>query len=83
MKKGEVSQQVLKAVQEVAGDAIEIKKDTEFKSIGLDSLSFVKVVVSLEDELDFEFDDEYLDYKEFDTVEDLCECVWKMVEQNN
>lgn len=80
MKKEEVSKQVLKAVQEVAGDAIEIKMNTEFKSIGLDSLSFVKVVVTLEDELDFEFDDEYLDYKEFDTVEDLCECVWKMME---
>jgi amino acid adenylation domain-containing protein len=48
---------------------------SDFSSIGLDSITFIKVVVALEGEFDFEFDDEMLLITAFPTVGSMIEYV--------
>ena len=45
--------------------------DTDFINIGFDSITFIKTVVALECEFDFEFDDEMLLITKFPTVKSM------------
>lgn len=52
-----------------------ISLDTHFSQIGIDSISFIKVIVDLESEFDFEFDDEMLQFMRFPTIRRMIEYV--------
>jgi len=54
---------------------VDISLDTAFSSAGLDSMIFIKIVVALETEFEFEFDDEKLLITEFPTVRSMVEYV--------
>jgi acyl carrier protein len=43
----------------------------KINELGFDSISFIKLVVELENRLGIEFEDTMLDYKSIDTVADL------------
>jgi acyl carrier protein len=43
----------------------------KFSDIGLDSVNFVKLIVYIEDEFCFEFDDEYLNLDLFDDLNSM------------
>ncbi len=58
-----------------------VSLDTNFNSIGLDSITFIKTVIALESEFDFEFDDEMLLISEFPTVKSMVEYVESKVNQ--
>ena len=53
----------------------EISLDMDFSNIGLDSFTFIKIVVNLESEFDFEFDDEMLLNIVFPTLKTMVEYV--------
>lgn len=50
----------------------EIKPETKFVEFGTNSISFIKIIVDVENEFDIEFDDEKLSTNDFQTVQDLC-----------
>lgn len=52
-----------------------VSLDMDFNSIGLDSITFIKTVVALESEFNFEFDDEMLLITKFPTVKSMVEYV--------
>lgn len=49
--------------------------NTDFPLIGIDSITFIKIVVALECEFEFEFDDEMLLNTKFPTVKSMIEYV--------
>lgn len=49
--------------------------DTAFAGIGIDSITFIKIVIALEGEFDFEFDDEMLLITKYPTVKSMIEYV--------
>jgi len=54
---------------------IVITVDTLLSDLPFDSIKFIKMVVALESEFDFEFDDEKLLYTQFQTVKSLIDYV--------
>ena len=54
---------------------IVITVDTLLSDLPFDSIKFIKMVVALESEFDFEFDDEKLLFTQFQTVKSLIEYV--------
>ena len=58
----------------------EILLDTDFASVGIDSITFIKIVVALEGEFDFEFDDEMLLITKFPTVRTMISYVESKVQ---
>lgn len=54
---------------------IVITVDTLLSDLPFDSIKFIKMVVALENEFDFEFDDEKLLFTQFQTVKSLIEYV--------
>lgn len=49
--------------------------DMDFNSVGLDSITFIKAIIALESEFDFEFEDEMLLITKFPTVMSMVEYV--------
>lgn len=52
-----------------------VSLDMDFNSVGLDSITFIKIIVALESEFDFEFDDEMLLITKFPTIKAMVEYV--------
>ena len=46
-------------------------KDVSLSSLSIDSITFIKIIVNLEQEFNFEFDDEKLLFNAFNTINDL------------
>ena len=72
-----ISQIVLTRIKEsIENEIIDpIVLEDDLSSIGVNSITFIKIVVDLETEFDFEFDDEMLSYKSFPTINSLVEYV--------
>ena len=49
--------------------------DKQLEELGIDSLTFIKVVVELENQFGFEFDDDDLDYKKFPHLDNVCDYI--------
>jgi len=54
-------------------EAIDV--NTELQLVGMDSLSFVRVVVDIENHFDIEFPDERLIISQANTIQTLCDIV--------
>lgn len=61
---------------------LEISPDNQILSLGITSRSFVEIVVALESEFDIEFEDENLDVRHFDTLNDLIDYVKEHIGKN-
>lgn len=77
--RGQIFQFIVDAVKE---NAIELKQDSILADL-IDSVTFVKMVVALESEFDFEFEDEMLSVSKFPTVNDLVDFVEKQALGSN
>lgn len=60
-----------------------ISLDADFSSVGMDSISFIKIVVALECEFNFEFDDERLLIDAFPTIKSMIEYVDAKIKTHN
>jgi amino acid adenylation domain-containing protein len=60
-----------------------IALDMDFGNIGLDSITFIKIVVALEGQFDFEFDDEMLLITKFPTIRSIIEYVDSRTNRND
>ena len=58
--------------EKVSGNAY---VNTDFASVGLDSITFIKIIVALEGEFDFEFEDEMLLITKFPTIKSMIDYV--------
>ena len=56
---------------EMQKDFSHITSDIDLKNIGINSISFIKIVVSIETEFGIEFEDEDLDYNKFPNIKSL------------
>lgn len=70
---------IIESLSEKNSDDVSLYMD--FNSIGLDSITFIKTIVALECEFDFEFDDEMLLITKFPTVKSMVEYVESKVNQ--
>mgnify|MGYP004437679629 CR=1 FL=1 len=62
---------ISKNVVETGEEIIELNMDDKLIDIGLNSLSYVKSIVEIENEFGFEFDDEDLDFREIESIKDI------------
>jgi acyl carrier protein len=54
--------------------------DTRLENVGLDSITFIRIVVQIEDCFDMEFPDDKLLLTQAGTIKDLCEIVMSVKE---
>lgn len=70
----DIEEKVLKIIMENMEnikDSNNITSDMSLKYLGINSITFIKIVLTIETEFGFEFGDEDLDYNKFLTLKDL------------
>lgn len=58
-----------------------LAQSDDLTQIGINSISFIKLVVELENTFDIEFEDDALDYFKFESLETLCAYVEQLKEK--
>lgn len=58
-------------------------QNDDLTKLGMTSISFIKMIVKLEEEFGFEFEDEALDYNKFTSLNLLCSYMVDMMRLNN
>lgn len=51
------------------------ESNDSLSEVGLDSLSFIKIVITIEQEFDIDFDDVALEFSQFTSLSKLCEYI--------
>lgn len=68
-------------LKEISEDGIdEIKIDDDLKEKGINSLAFIQMLVSLEEQYDFVFEDEMLDQEKLSSLDAVADYVMKMIQ---
>lgn len=70
----EIEIKVIKTLSELLADTkteSDIRLDDNLIELGLNSITFIKLVVMLESEFECEFEDENLDYTRYVTLRDI------------
>ncbi|SET05122.1 phosphopantetheine-binding protein [[Clostridium] polysaccharolyticum] len=73
--------EMIAQVSETPDCAKLLKQNEQLSVAAVNSISFINLVLLIEDKYEIEFDDEHLDFKDFDTVTSLCEYVKKMQQE--
>lgn len=77
-KMGDISKKAFEVVALNLDSKIgDVTLETEFTGTGIDSITFIKLIVALEEEFDFEFDDEMLLVTAFPTIKSMIDYVEK------
>lgn len=63
--------QIVKEVDSLGIPIEDLTVEDELILVGINSISFIKIVVGIETEFEFEFNDEDLDFGKFKTIKDL------------
>lgn len=73
----EIQKRVLEIIKENLGAQVskEIDLSTDLSKSGIDSIASIKMIVALETEFDFEFEDEMILISKYPTIKDLVDYV--------
>lgn len=76
-KTGSVEEKVLEIVKEYinVGENDTITIDTDFEEMNINSVDFIKIIVRVETEFDFEFYDDDLTMGRFNSIHELCDYI--------
>jgi acyl carrier protein len=78
---------ILEGVKEVIYEKIEgleetaVTAESKLKDFNINSISFIKIVVALEEKFDIQFGDDDLDASKFETVGDIVQYVEKEMDK--
>lgn len=56
---------------EIGEEILELKLENRLVDVGINSLSYVKSIVQIENEFGFEFKDEDLDFRKIESIQDI------------
>ena len=76
-RKLEMSNKIISIIKEFCALKEDITIDTQISDLSLDSLSFISIIVEIENLYNIEFDIETLDIKTWNTVGDIIEYVMR------
>jgi acyl carrier protein len=69
-------QDIIRKNMQIAESSLEeFDLEDQIAAIGINSIGFVRIVVAIETEFDFEFDDDYLDPTIFQSINDIIEYI--------
>ena len=79
--KEKIYEEIVMILKEICEDGIdEIKMEDDLKEKGVSSLVFIQMLVSLEEQYDFVFDDEMLDQGKLSSIDAVVNYVMKMIQ---
>ena len=80
MEKGE---RALQVIQDNLTEKVDVKLEDNLQDLDINSITFIQIIVNLESEFDFEFEDEKLLFTEFPTIKDMVDYVVSRTDGEN
>ncbi|MFB0846535.1 phosphopantetheine-binding protein [Paenibacillus oleatilyticus] len=80
----EIEEEVRRIIIETANLNIprhELNEENDLTQMGLDSITGIKIIVAIENQFDFEFDDSNLNVETFKNIKQLCTYVQNKLEE--
>ena len=77
-----MEEKVLNIIKTNCTDAMVVAVDSNFTEMGVDSITFIKIIVALEQAFGFEFDDEMLLFSAFPTIQTMIDYVMKKAQRS-
>jgi len=71
---------VLQVIKNNLSKEIDVNPQDLLQDLEINSITFIQIIVALESEFDFEFEDEKLLFTEFPTIKDMIDYVINRVE---
>ncbi|MBU8772046.1 acyl carrier protein [Cytobacillus oceanisediminis] len=78
MQNLDIEMTVIECLQNLIGNK-ELSHDSELLGLGIDSITFIRLVIDLEERFEFEVDDEDIILENFSTLEKVLELVNKYI----
>ncbi|MBS4536692.1 acyl carrier protein [Clostridium sp. D2Q-14] len=74
-----IRKRLAKVISEIGEKPLTVEElgNNDFLKIGINSLTFIKVVVAIEEEFEIFFDDDELNYEMFGSFESVCSIIEK------
>ncbi|SDZ37889.1 phosphopantetheine-binding protein [Bacillus sp. 166amftsu] len=79
MDKTDLRDKVIEKVNEVLYEKVSREDSTNLLKRGLDSISFIRIIVLLEDELEIEIEDDDILLENFNSVDTICNLISKYI----
>ncbi len=75
-----MKERLIKMIEELTGST-QVSAEQQLREIGINSITYVQILISLEDELGVEFPDQFLDFEALSTVGSLAALLEGMGQQ--
>lgn len=76
-EKDDIGEEVINIIKDCVVEEQDITKETRIADLSLDSITFISIIVEIEERYNIEFDDEHMMMEIFTTINDLMEYVNK------
>ena len=70
--------EIISTVITTTEDINQVSIDSNLQNIGMDSITFVRIVVEIENKFDIEFPDDKLIITQAGTIKELCDIIFSM-----
>jgi acyl carrier protein len=70
-----ISERALQVIKNNLSEKTDINLEDKLQDLDINSITFIQIIVALESEFDFEFEDEKLLFTEFPAVKDMVDYV--------
>ena len=79
----EISGKVLQVIKDNLPENLDVKPEDKLQDLEINSITFIQIIVALESEFDFEFEDEKLLFTEFSAIKDMINYVISRTDGEN
>lgn len=79
----EISKRALQIIQDNLAEKIDVKLEDKLQGLDINSITFIQIIVALESEFDFEFEDEKLSFTEYPTIKDMVDYIINRTDGKN
>ncbi len=80
-----IKEQVILILEEILHDGSihkKVENQSNLSFLNLNSITFIKLVIEFENVFNVEFDDDKLDYENFKTLDEVCNYIRSLLQEN-
>ena len=79
----DIGERALQVIKGNLSENMDVKLEDILQNLEVNSITFIQIIVALENEFDFEFEDEKLLFAEFPAIKDIVDYVISRTESEN
>ncbi|WP_128895451.1 acyl carrier protein [Longirhabdus pacifica] len=79
MNRAQLESKVIQCIEDIIPSNVQIDHNTDLLKVGINSMTFIRLVVSLEDAFDIEIEDQSIYLDHFSKVTSICDLLEALI----